>query len=328
MTTSAETKQRARARRAIEGELGRIAQRQLGLITRAQALACGLTGNQVDARLRAGKWRRLLPGVYAQSGVPDGWRLRALAAALWAGGDAVLARGSAARVHELPVPAAALDRLHLLVAQRRLAPQDGIVVHRTRRRIEEHMTIVGPFPVTTPTRTVCDLAGELSAPDLRAVVAAAVRAGATDALDLRTTLSRLGRVRGAARLRDSIDELSPLDAQCRSELETLYLRVARRGGVEPTAMNLPIRDDEGRRRYLDAAYLPERLPVELDGKQFHSNTLDVNDDVRRASSIVATGAWHPPLRFTWEDLTERPERVVQTVRAALVAARACPLPPS
>lgn len=218
------------------------------------------------------------------------------------------------------MPATSTTAIHLLVADRTFEVPSGLVVHRTRHLLRHHRGEVRGLPVTTPARTVCDLAGELGTPDLRRIVAAAARGHLADATELRRTLRELRRVRGAPRLRPVLEELSPLDAQCRTELETFYLRVARRGGIEPTAMNHPVRDATGGRRYLDAVYLPEHVWVELDGKRTHTISLDRNDDAKRTADVRGVAPWPEPLRFGWADLRDRPGGVVAEVRRALAAA--------
>lgn len=308
-------------RTVVEQAIAELQRRQLGLFARAQALECGLSPNVLDGWLRRGRIRRHLPGVYGNAGLPDSWEVAALAATMWAGGDAVLCRDSAARIHGLPLPRGRGAVLHLLVHDRRFRERDGILVHRTRALPAHHVTTVGPHPVTTPTRTVCDLCGTLQGRALRRLVAAAVRDELTDACSLRACMREVGPVAGTRALRRLVDELSPLDAQCNSEFETVYLRMARRHGIEPTAMNHPIRDEHGGRRYLDAVYLPERVWVELDSERYHGTLLDQNDDAVRTASIERAGVWADPLRFTWNDVTQRPAAVAHVVRTALAAAR-------
>lgn len=306
----------------MEAGVAELQRQQLGLVTRAQAVDLGLSAKILDGRLRRNRYRTLLPGVYADIGLPDSWEVAALAAVLWAGGEAVLARDSAARIHGLPLPGGRGEVLHLLVHDRCFVERSGIVVHRTRTLPDSHTTTVGPHPVTTATRTVCDLAATLGPRPLRRLVAGAVRDGLTDEVELRSCLRELGPVAGARALRLLVDELSPLDAQCDSEFESVYLRMARQHGIEPTAMNHPVRDGDGRRRRLDAVHLPEHVWVELDSERFHGTLLDRNDDAIRTAAIERAGEWAEPLRFTWEDVTERPTEVARQVRAALAAAAA------
>jgi hypothetical protein len=49
-----------------------VAAGQHGVLTRSQALAGGLTGAQIERRLRTGRWQRLFGRVYATfSGEPS-----------------------------------------------------------------------------------------------------------------------------------------------------------------------------------------------------------------------------------------------------------------
>lgn len=54
-----------RPTRALDGELALLhaAERQEGLITRADAKAAGLSADQIRHRVRSGRWERLAPGV-------------------------------------------------------------------------------------------------------------------------------------------------------------------------------------------------------------------------------------------------------------------------
>lgn len=184
------------------------------------------------------------------------------------------------------------------------------------------MTTVRLLPVTTATRTICDLAGQLTEADLRRVVSAAVRRGLTSASRLREASARLGRFRGKRALDRIIDQLSPLEASSRAESESLFLRITTRAGIPPTSLNHRVRDAFGGIRYLDAVYLPERIPVELDSRGSHGTLLDWHDDLRRENAVVLAG-WRDFLRFSYADLRDRPSEVVEVVHRALRAARAC-----
>jgi very-short-patch-repair endonuclease len=89
-----------------------------------------------------------------------------------------------------------------------------------------------------------------------------------------------------------------------------------RAGLPPDAVNHPIRDATARRRELDAVYLEERLPIELDSRAYHGTLLDWHDDLRRENAIKLAG-WRDPLRFSFADLRDRPDEVVALVRGAL-----------
>lgn len=244
-----------------------------------------------------------------------------MAAQLHVGGDAVLARTTAARIHDLDLPPGIADRaMHLLDHQRSFPASPGLVVHRSRHLDDSDVTRIGPFVLTTVTRTVFDVAADLAPAVVRRILSEGVRRQLTDATSLRATARRLGPVAGRRLVLDMADELSPLDADCRSPLETDFLHLVSAAGLPPTAMNHPVVDAAGRRRVVDAVYLPEHVPVELDSRRWHDGRLDRHDDDRRERDIVATG-WRDFLRFTTADLRQRPRQVVDDVRRELRLAR-------
>ena len=294
--------------------------RQFGVFTWAQARAAGLHDTTIQQRITRGRYRRMLPGVLAEAGAPDTWEARAMAALLAVGGEAVLCRATAARVLGLDAPRA--DPIAVLVRTRTFTGLGQVAVHRTSHLDEElDVMAVGPLRTTTAARTIADMAATLAPNELRRMVSQAVRANATDATELRATSARLGRFRGKRALRALVDELHPLDRDCRSELETRFLKLMVAAGLPPTAMNHPVTDATGRRRVLDAVWLPQRLPVELDSRSAHGTLLDWHDDLRRENDVVLTG-WRSFLRFSWDDVVNRPAQVVAAVRAALAAADA------
>ncbi len=300
--------------------LGAIARRHFGAFCRLHALGVGFPSSTIDDRIASGRWRCLLPGVMADAGTPDSWELRAWAALLAVGGEVVLARQSAARLWGVDLPPSVSGGLALLLESRTFPTLPaGIAVHRTRLLPSEHVDIRRGFPTTTATRTICDLTGQMGPIAIRRSVAHAVRNDLTDASQLRATADELGRIRGKRHLLRVCDELSPLEADCRSELESRFVQLMTRMGLPPTAMNHPVRDVRGRRRFIDAAYLPQHLPIELDSRAFHGTKVDRGDDLGRENDITLVG-WRSFLRFSWGDLHERPADVVATVRDALDAA--------
>jgi hypothetical protein len=62
--------------------VGRIAARQLGLITRRQALDAGITPGEIRWRAATGRWNVIRFGVFAVAGAPPSWEQRVLAAVL------------------------------------------------------------------------------------------------------------------------------------------------------------------------------------------------------------------------------------------------------
>lgn len=296
-----------------------VARRQFGVFTSTQFVACGFARATLDARCRAGTYVRAHCGVYRHAVMAPSWQSRALAALLAVGGTTTLARSSAAQVLGLDLPNLRDDHIHLLVHQRTWGQLDGVVVHRSKA-FEADVIIHEGWPVTNATRTLFDLGTTIGPQAMRRAVAHAVRNNLTDASLIREAATRLGRIKGKRWLLALADELHPLDSNCRSHIETLFLHIMRKAGRPPTAMNHPVVDAFGHRRFIDAVYLPEQLPIELDSRQHHGSLLDWHDDTRRENAIVLVD-WRDFLRFSRDDLIHHPAKVVESVFRALAASR-------
>ncbi|MCW2529599.1 MAG: hypothetical protein JWM76_4459, partial [Pseudonocardiales bacterium] len=75
--------------------------------------------------------------------------------------------------------------------------------------------------------------------------------------------------------------------------------------------NFKIRLEDGQNAYLDVAFPHLRLAIEIDGWAHHSDVDRFRGDRTRQNALVSLG-W-TVLRFTWADLTERPEYVLATI---------------
>jgi very-short-patch-repair endonuclease len=77
----------------------------------------------------------------------------------------------------------------------------------------------------------------------------------------------------------------------------------------------PVLDDRVFVARLDFAYPAIRVGIEADGYRWHGNPEDWRRDLRRENRLKLLG-W-TLLRFSWEDVHDRPELVASQVRAAL-----------
>jgi hypothetical protein len=145
--------------------------RQNGIVTRQQLLALGVTAKAVDGRLRPGRYVAVYNGVYSE-GVPREDPVgRATAAVLACGPDAVLSHGSAARLRGFDGRWA--GGLEVTTKVRRTRP--GITVHRCRSLEHRDITRHWAIPVTSPARTVLDVAPRLTKKALTRLVNDALR---------------------------------------------------------------------------------------------------------------------------------------------------------
>jgi hypothetical protein len=108
----------------------RVLVQQAGIITRAQALACGVSADTVRRRVRAGRWRLLYRCIYLMGGhrLTDEARVRA--AWLWAqAAGAVLTGPAAAFWHGMLERAPGAVEPTLPRAAHRTAPS-GVLLRR------------------------------------------------------------------------------------------------------------------------------------------------------------------------------------------------------
>jgi hypothetical protein len=149
----------------------RIASSQHGVVTRVQLLAAGVSARAIDATL--------------------------VAAVLACGNGSVLSGPAAGHLLEilrgrLPAPD---------VTTRSARRPEGVIAHRTRALDPRDITTWKAIPVTTPARTLVDLAAVVSAEQLaRAMHEASIRHGTTPD-DVEAVLARRPNSPGAAQLR-------------------------------------------------------------------------------------------------------------------------------
>ncbi|MGM0720553.1 MAG: hypothetical protein ACQEXM_05115 [Actinomycetota bacterium] len=142
--------------------LARLVAAQDGLVTRAQALAHGLSTDQVDRRLAARRWIPVHPRVYRHTAHPPSERSRVRAAALWAGEDAVLTGAAAAWWWGLLPSAPAVVTV---TVPRRRAPRSraGVLVRRRDLDLRDVVTHDGAV-VARPAAAVLEAAADPSVP--------------------------------------------------------------------------------------------------------------------------------------------------------------------
>jgi len=282
--------------------VGRLAARQLGLVSRAQAVGIGATPDIIDHRLATGRWVRVGAGVYRLAGVPVTWRQRGLAACLVAGPGAVVSHRSAAVLWgvsgfrpgplEITVPAGASGRNTLAT------------VHRTRYLPSGDCTRRDRVPVTRPLRVLLDLSRRVG-PELLEEAAddmfcrrLASPAQLTRRLE---TPSPRRSTWGTSTLRAILGAWNA-DGMPANVAEMRLVRLLLAAGLgEPVRQHEIRRGDELVAR-VDLAYPSARLAIELDSFRWHSGRGPFRSDRVRGNRIAALGWW--VLRATPEDATD------------------------
>jgi very-short-patch-repair endonuclease len=281
------------------------AARRHGVITTAQLAQAGVTKDAVASRLRRGWLRRLHRGVYLV-GPLEGPLTRPMAAVAACGEGALLSHDSAAALWGLrPAPA---GPVHVTVNGRWAHRRDGIRVHEGAIHPAD-ITTHHQVPVTSPARTLLDLAAQTTQRQLdRAVNEARVLRLVTD-LSLNEQFSRYPRHRGTAALREATRTEPQLT---RSEAERRLLELIRTAGLPPPETNVRIAGYE-----VDLLWREKRLVVEVDGYAFHSTRSSFERDRRKETALAAAGL--RVARVTWQQLAEQELTLVATLATALAA---------
>jgi hypothetical protein len=287
------------------GDIRRIAERQHGNVTRAQLEAVGLTRNEIDERREQGWLIRRHTGVYAVGHVPQSRESRWLAAVLALGDGAVLSHVAAGAHWRMLQGTAVIEVIVPTTAGHRR--RDGIVVHR-KQLPPAHVTVHRGIPVTTPIRTLLDLASVLSLGALaRAFEQAQVNLHVPPAPLAAEVIAR-PRQRGNAKLRRIlVGAVDPADV--RSVLELRFLRLCAAYGIPRPEVNVRI-----------GAWTPDFLwpdagvVVETDGYEFHRTAAARRRDTIKDEFLRGVGL--SVIRLTWADVTERSSATAAKVLAA------------
>lgn len=272
-----------------------IARRQHGLVTLDQALASGLTIDQVRRRHRSGEWSVARPGVYAVSGAPPTWVQTVAAVALASQPQAWLSHETAGRLWALP--GVKDEAIHIVTGLDRRVRLAGVRGHRSGALFDADLTVRQRIPVTTAARSIVDLSAQLTYRQLGAAVDDAVRRRVMLLESFRRCVARLAEAPGrrTSVLQELLAERLPGYNPGDSDLETRVLRLLVARGFPPPAQQHRVRIG-GRTFRIDLAYPVLRLAIELDGWEFHSSRSAFDDDLARDNLLVAQG-W-TVVRFT------------------------------
>lgn len=250
----------------------------------------------------------VLPGVLAPTPAAGRLGVRIRALGQW-DDDVILTRWAAARLTywpELDVPT-----ITGALPKRRSVPCGFGVAHETIPR--PLLRTVGGLLVTAPALTALDLA----AADRGASIERLLRTGLATLDDLDDALAETSGRRGNA-LRRRWRDKSRRRPWSASERELHELLNSAR--IDGWLGNCPIW--VGPIRYVvDVVFREARVAIEVDGYEFHraERWEQFHRDRRKWTNLAAAG-W-TVLHFTWPQLTEDPEWVLDTIRQALANSR-------
>lgn len=267
------------------------ASRTYGIVGREQ-VAAFLTRGQLRALVVRGDLVAVARGVYRLPGAPTSFRQRAAAATCAYGHDATVSHRSAGVLwldDARPAPGAPID---VTLPRRRSGRRAGTAVHHADLGADER-TVRHGIVVTTPLRTLVDLAPTTSAERLAATADTLVAAGALRPAELASGLARYssGR-RGHARLvLATAAHLAGTEAHA-DRLRSASEEQVRRWLLE-AGLPAPVRQHpvvlEGRTVHLDLAYPAAMVAIEFDGWRWHAGREAFDRDRRRWGDLQLAG---------------------------------------
>jgi very-short-patch-repair endonuclease len=298
----------------------RQALRSAGIHTRADLLAAGVDRGRIDTALRNGRLIALSRGVYVRADAAKNarrkaggdYQLQVASALAVVGSDCAVSHQSAARLLGIDLLEPAGSEVIIT------GPGDGGWHSRTgthRYAIAlpvDHVTTLFGFPVTTPARTVVDLARTL---DFRAAVVAADSALykrlATKA-DLQAVAATLRRRPGIARAAQVIDFA---DERAESPLESVARVRLRDNRLPPPELQIQLGNDYEPIARVDFYWKDFRTAAEADGaSKYDEDPTRARRQLRRDALLRAEG--YEIVHFTWQDINFSPRLVATWIRNA------------
>ena len=243
------------------------------------------------------------------------------AALLAAGEGAVLGMRSAATVWGFLDQSSPIDvlrprggrsrRASLRIQGERWWP--WLAVHQPRQLPDAELTEVNGLAITTPARTLRDLASILPQQKFGRAFMEADRLQLLEDQALVDCARHTQWRKGGGAFRDMVQRRNADIGETRSLLEAIVLDLVGRELIQKPQLN---RKTHGYRP--DFRWSEKGVLVEADGYEFHRGREAFERDVLRANRLKAEG-W-TVLRFTWRMVTGRPEEVAPTIRRTLAGA--------
>ena len=296
----------------------RLASRQHGVVSRRQLLEQGLVSQTIEKRVARAGLFVIYPGVYA-TGTPlltrDGILM---ASVMRAGEGAALGSRSAAAVwgfrpHQSPIEVLRQEggsnqRARLRVHGERRWPY--LLIHEARRLPPSEVTIYRGLSLTTPARTLLDLAAAVPEKQFNRAFTEADRLGLLNDQELVTCAERTQGRKGGGTFRRAVKRRIPGVSAAASLLEAIVL-----GLCNANQIPVPVTNEMLNGFRPDFRWPDQHVIVEADGYEYHRGQEMFENDLLRADLLREDG-WDV-LRFSWRMLDENPDRVARRIRKAL-----------
>lgn len=295
----------------------RVVLQQLGGSASTAQLRQHCSRRAIAEAVTAGHIIRSGPGRYSLPGLKAVWRHADRL-------HAVVSGRCAAQFWDLSlrlVPGEVVPPTVTVPRNRNVEPERREGVSVTWRTLADHDVVQGAIPgtdrlapsrVTSLIRTVIDCCRDLTEVEALCVVDSALRRG-VPRNTLLAAAERLSR-KGRSRVRRVI-EMG--DGRAANAFETCLRHI-----VLPVAGLSVVPQLHIGQHYVDLADPTLRIVIEAESYAFHGSKQMFRADTRRYTGLVTEG-WMV-IRFVWEDVMFRPERVRAAVEAAVALRRSGP----
>lgn len=303
--------------RQLDGAIAELAPKTLGLLTDPQLNRIGVTRQQRRTLIAQGVLIPVGGGVLRHAAHPPSWQQGVLAAVLVAGEGAVASHLAAAALWQFDGIEPGAVEITVPHARRpRVVPA---TVHRSRRLGPADVDLRARIPRTSATRTLLDIAPLLDRRRLEGALDGAERDGTIWRPRLRWHIGKLrdeGHLRrpgmqAVERLLDHTDARPVGD----SWLEQEAVRIIVAAGLPLPRVQVKRRAAGGVNARVDLWWETAQLVVEVGGHATHATRRQRQSDGERAARLGLHG-WHV-VDFTYEDVVERPDYVVDIIRRYL-----------
>jgi hypothetical protein len=287
-----------------------LARRQGGVFARWQALDHGFSHYAIARRLEAKEWVTVLGSVLTSAAAALGGASMEWAAYLACGRNCVLSGPSALRRHGLDVDPRTVGTFWVTIPPERHVRLPSV---RTIREAVDPADVVqlDGMRVTSLTRSIVDtlrvVPDRVGEPILDRAL---LRRWLTVEELVDRTVSLAGR-RGVGRLRRHLDRVG---RGARSAAERrLHAIIA---DIPGWVANYEVLDASGKIiAVIDVAFPEQRIAIEIDGLAFHTDPQRYQTDRTRQNNLTRQ-TWRI-LRYTWDDLTRRPQTVRRDILGEL-----------
>jgi hypothetical protein len=285
-------------------DLETLASRQRGLISRAQAFACGLDDQTIRRMIASGRWQRTLPGQYSTFTGELTLEQRRVSAALYLRGRGQMTGVAALAWHGFRHIPEYSEFMMLVIHTTRRTSRDHVRVVRTEQ-LDDNAVQASGYVVCSVARATADACRYLTdIRQIRSIVAEAVQRKLTTVTALTRELDRAG----ASRTRLFRKALSEISAGARSAAEVDMQHImAELTGIR-TEWNPRLVLPDGTQLPSPDAYLPDAgMAIEVDSREYHLDPEGWQRTMRRHNVLTQCGL--VVLHFTPSEIRSRPTYV-------------------